>query len=82
MSLIDTLKSMGDLATGLGSMLPGHAGTAAKIAGIALGVGAEAAAAGMDPVVHVERLLKAAPAVRRVEDGWKDEIDAKFGPKP
>lgn len=80
MSLPDVLKGFGDMAGGLAGSLSGPAKTAAQIVSIALTAGASFAAAGLDPVVHVKRLLDPDDALKKVEDGWKSELDRKFGP--
>lgn len=77
--LAEHLNAAGAAIQVAGPMLPGPAGIAATIAGIALQAGAGIALAGKDPVIEIRRLLSALPEVKKVHGIWDEELDKKFG---
>lgn len=80
-TIADALKTASDLSSSVAPNLSGPAKVIAQVTGIALAAASGFAAAGDDPVVKIQRLLSAEPGLKRVEDSWNSELDAKFGPK-
>jgi hypothetical protein len=75
----DLLRGLSGAADMVAPVLPGAGKSVALLVGRALAFGADLVAAGRDPVVHIERLRRASPALADVERKWEEKLRRKFG---
>jgi hypothetical protein len=64
------LSTLAGVATSASPYVPGTAGTVVGAIGAALGLGADIAAVGLDPVVTIERAKSAEDALREMRARW------------
>lgn len=81
-SLAPVFTAASQAATTAAALLPGAAGVVVRFVGAALMFGAELAAQGSDPVVHIERLHAEEPLLKGVENTWAEAMRKRFGGTP
>ena len=78
--LSDILRGVSRAATAAAPLLPGPAATVAGIAAAALGLAADFAAAGADPVTEIKRIRSEDPMLANVEEHWARRLRDEFPP--
>lgn len=80
-TLVTALEAAAQAAQVMGGMLPGIAGTIARIAGIAFASGAALANSGKDPEVEIRRIHESDSLIKSVREEWLQAIQDKFSKK-
>jgi hypothetical protein len=79
----DLLRGLSTAAGLAAGVLPGAGSTVAGILRSALGLAADLAATGLDPIKEIERIRKRAPLLADVEREWEEQMRERFGlPEP
>lgn len=71
------LKTASEIVS-LVAVVPGHIGTVAKIATLALKAGSAFARAGKDPVIEITRILSSKDEIEGAHDDWTDYLNRNW----
>ena len=78
-TLAPTIAAVGTAATTVAAGLPEPAAMVARIVGASLAFAADLAAAGVDPVTHIQRVHAHEAKLADVESAWREALRKKFG---